>query len=68
MAVDLLVTLLWLGQKKTLQFRQSNGNNSFITDDKLTKLHMHNHTIIIYIQYNFHASPCIGYLVMAEDG
>ena len=32
------------------------------------KLHLHNHTVVMYIQYKFHEMPSIGYLVMAEDG
>ena len=32
------------------------------------KLHMHNHTLVIYIQYKILEIPFIGYLVMAEDG
>ena len=32
------------------------------------KLHMHNNTTVIHIQYKFHEIPSIGYLVMAEDG
>ena len=31
------------------------------------KLHMHNHTMVIYIQYKFHEIPSIDYLVTAED-
>ena len=31
------------------------------------KLHVNNHTIVIYIQYMFQEIPFIGYLVMAED-
>ena len=42
------------GKKKSLKFRQSKGNNSSITDDTLMKIHVHNHTIVIYIQYNIH--------------
>ena len=54
-------------RKKSFKFRQSKGNNSAITDDTPIKLHMHNPTLIIYIQYKFHEIPSIGYLVMAED-
>ena len=32
------------------------------------KLHMHVHTIVIYILYKFQNIPSIGNLVMAEDG
>ena len=39
-----------------------------MTDDTLVKLHMHNHSMFIYIQYTFHEIPSLGYLVMAEDG
>ena len=53
--------------KKSLKFRQSKGNNSAITDDTQIKLHLHNLTIAIYIQYKFHEVSSIGYLVMAED-
>ena len=40
--------------KKSLKFSQSKGNNSSITDYTLKKLHMHNHTIVLYIQDKFH--------------
>ena len=49
-----------------MKFRQS--NNASITENTLIKLHMHNHTMVIYIQCKFHESPSIDYLVMAEDG
>ena len=52
---------------KSLKFRQSKANNCAKTDDP-DKLHVHNLTIVIYIQYKFHNIPSIGYLVMAEDG
>ena len=32
------------------------------------KLHVHHHTMVIYIQYKFDEIPSIGYVVMAEDG
>ena len=41
------------------------GNNSYKSDDTFMKLHVHNHTITIYIQYKFHESPSFGYLVIA---
>ena len=31
------------------------------------KLHVHNYTIVIYIQYKFHEIPSIAYKVMATD-
>ena len=31
------------------------------------KLHMYNHTMVIYIQYKFQEIPVIGYLVIAKD-
>ena len=31
------------------------------------KCHMHNHIIVIYIQYKFHEIPSIAYKVMATD-
>ena len=46
---------------------QSKRNNSSITSDILMKLHVHHHTIVLYIQYKFDEIPSIGYLVMAED-
>ena len=55
-------------EKKSLKSRQSKGGNSSITHDILMKLHVHSHTMVIYIQYMFHEIPSIGYLVMAEDG
>ena len=59
---------LWLRTENELKFRQSKDNNSSLSSDTLSKLHMHNHTIVIYIQYKFHEIQSIGYLVMAEDG
>ena len=53
--------------KNLLIFRQSKGNYSSITNDTLMKLHMHNHTLVIFILYKFNESTCIGYLVIAED-
>ena len=32
------------------------------------KLHMHNHTMVIYIKCKFHEIPSISYKVIAEDG
>ena len=52
---------------KSLKFRQSNGDSSSITHDILLKLHVHNHTMVIYIQYKFLEIPSIGYLEIAED-
>ena len=52
---------------KPSRFRQSKGNNSFITNDSLMKLHMHNHTIVICIQYKIHEILFISYQVMVED-
>ena len=37
-----------------MKFRQSKGNNSSITNDTLVKLHVHNYTVVIYIQYKVH--------------
>ena len=63
-----LLTKLWLRIEKSLKFRQSKGNNSFITDGILLKLNVHYSTIVLYIQYKFDEIPSIGNLVMAEDG
>ena len=54
--------------EKSLKFRQSKGNNSAITDNTLMKLCVHNHTMVVYIQYKLHETPSIGYLVMGEIG
>ena len=51
-----------------MKFKRAKGNNSSITNDTLMKLHVHNHTIAIYIQHKFHEIPSIVYIVMAEDG
>ena len=51
-----------------MKFRQSKGDNSSITDDTLMKLHVNNHTMLLYNQYKFHENQFISYLVMAEDG
>ena len=40
-------------KKKSLKFGQSKGDNSSITHDTLRKLNVHNHTMVIYIQYKF---------------
>ena len=55
-------------EKKSMKVRQSKGNNSSITDAILMKLHMHNPTMVIYVQYKFHETTSIGYLAMDEDG
>ena len=39
------------------------GSNSSTSDDTLMNLHMHNYTMVVYIQYKFHEIPSIGYLV-----
>ena len=31
------------------------------------KLHVHNHTMVIYIRYKFHEIPSIAYTDIAED-
>ena len=33
---------------------QPAGNNSSIFDDTLMKLHVNNHTMVVYIQYEFY--------------
>ena len=40
--------------EKSLEFRQSKGNNSAIPNESPIKLHLHNLTMVIYIQYKFH--------------
>ena len=40
----------------------SKVNNSSITAGTLVKLHVHNHTMVIYIQYEFHEIASIGWL------
>ena len=62
-----MLTKVWLGMEKTLKGRQSKGNNFFITDDTLMKLHVHGHTSVIYIQYTLHETPSIAYKAMAEQ-
>ena len=44
------------------------GNSSSITEGTLTKHHVRNNNMIIYIQYKFNEIPSNDYLVMAEDG
>ena len=39
-----------------------------IADNTLVKLHVHNHTRVIYIQYKFYDIQPIGLKVIAEDG
>ena len=50
-----------------LILRRFNDNNSSISNDFLVKCYMNHHTMVIYTQYEFHESPSIAYLVMAED-
>ena len=50
-----------------MKFRDSKGNNSAITGHNLIILHVHNLTMVIYIQHKLHESTSIGYLVMDED-
>ena len=38
-----------------------------MTNDTQMKLHGHDHTMVIYIQYKFHGIPSIGVKVMAGD-
>ena len=61
---------LWLRtENKTFKFRQSKGNNSFITDDTQIKLNMNNqHTMVNYIQASKPIYIHIFFQVMAEDG
>ena len=46
-----LLVFNWLHPRMeiSLKFRLSKGNSFYITDDTLTKLHLHNHTMVIYI-------------------
>ena len=50
-----------------MKFRQSKGNNSAIAKVTPIKLHVHNSTIVLYIQRKFYEIPSIGYQVIAED-
>ena len=50
-----------------IKFRQPKSNYISIADDTLMKLHVHNSTLVLYIQYKFQEIPFIGYLVMADD-
>ena len=54
--------------KKTFRFRQSKDNNSFVSNVTLMELHVHNQTIVIYIQYKFQDNPFIDYQDVDEDG
>ena len=51
-------------RKNKLKLRQSKGKNSPICNDTLMKLHVHNKTMVIHIQYKFQEIPFIGSLVM----
>ena len=46
-----IVTKLWIRTEKSSKFRQSKDNNSSITNATLMKVHVQNHTMVIYIQY-----------------
>ena len=39
-----------------------------MTNDILVKLHVHHHTIVLYILYKFNVIPSNGYLVRTEYG
>ena len=67
MKFHLLLIKLWLRTEKIIKILQSKGNNSCKTSDTLMKLHVHNHTIVIYIQYKLNEISSVGYKVMAED-
>ena len=63
-----LIGYLFMAEDRKIIEMQSKGNTSSRTNDTLMILHVHNHTIVIYIQYKFHEITSFGYLVMAEDG
>ena len=44
-----------------LKSKQFKGNNSSVTQDILTKLHMRNDTIVICTQYKSHEIPSVFY-------
>ena len=54
-------------RKKSLKLRQSKGINSTIANRIPIKFHVHNFTMVIYIQYKIHWIPSLSYLDMAED-
>ena len=62
-----LLANLWLRTEKIIEFWQTKSNNSSSTDDKLIKLYMHHHPMVIYDQYKLNKIPFIAYKVMAED-
>ena len=62
-----LLTKLRLAIEKNVG-NQRTHNNSSITDYTLVKLHVHNHTMVIYIQNQFHEKTYVAYKAMAEDG
>ena len=64
--IVLLVTLT--GRNDSSKLRQSRGINTSIAYEIVMKAHVHQHTMVIYIQYKFHEIAFIGYVDMAEDG
>ena len=54
-------------EKTIIKMWKSKGNNSSLTDDTWMKLHVHNNSMVIYIQYMVQEIPSTGYKVMAED-
>ena len=47
--------------RKTHWFWMPKGNNSSIAQEILTKLHVHNHIMVIYTPYKFHEIQSIAY-------
>ena len=46
---------------------QPKGDNSSTSGDILMKLHLHHHTMVIYVQYSYYLVSIV-YLIMSEDG
>ena len=46
--------LVWTEMESSMKLRQSKGNNSTLTDNILNKLHEHNLTVVISIQFKFY--------------
>ena len=52
--------------EKALEFRQSKGNNSAITDEVAINLHVHKPNIVMCIQYKLYEILSMCYLVMVS--
>ena len=54
--------------EESVKFRYPKGDNSYITNDTIMELHVHNYTMVIIFSISFIKFHPVGYLAMAEEG